>query len=1156
MTFKVRLLLGAAAPLVFNLPALAQVTISTATTTPIATNTANSGAPSDVTIASGGSITLTAAGSTAVTVNSSNTLTNSGAIAINNADNATGVLINPGLTGGYTGSGGSISVLEDYTRTDTDSDKDLDGPLAQGTNRTGLLLAPGGTLTGNISLGLTTNTNSVTTSGTVSVEGNNSYGVSLQSNLNGNYTQNGTVALTGANGIGVDIRGDISGNVEIGGERYSSSGTSVTANGGVAAIGENAVGVSVTGDVAGEFLIDGSISSTGFALGTTSNYVDPDLVTPTTVLVVLDADDLLPNGAAVEIRGNLGKGLLINGAAVGTTDPTDDVKDVIQDFNENRATGSIATLGSAPALLVQAQDGIANNSTVLGLVTETIRDSLDDDKDSNVSETLTTFNYTYGLINRGSITANGVNSGFSATAVKIAGSNDGTHTTTIQGGVFNGGAINASAFEANATGMQIGSGAITPQLVNIGSIGSSVFTETTHAANGIRIESGASVGSVTNNGLISASVRGWDGDAIAFQDLSGTVTSFTNSSRIGGGHIDDDNTDTITSGTGKEIAIDLSHSASNIQLTQFDTVDNARMGGDILFGIGSDRFDLLSGQVIGNINFGTGSDTLNVNSAILAGDVTFGGSGASVALNDSVFGGNIALGNATGAMSFTGNTLYSGDITRTGAGAMTLSVDNSAVNNFAAGTLNLSSMSLTNNARIGLAIDNARITGNTPIYDVSGALNVAANTTFTPIFTQFSNQPFTLRVINAGAINLGGPLADMLADNGPYLYNMSLVQPNANAIDLQLQVKTASQLGLNAREASAYAAVLDLLGQNDDVATAVSAISTAAEFERGWADLLPASDVSVMQVLASNATAAFAATAHRLDMISSKPDAPGGAWTEEFGVYHKADASADTAEISGGGFGVAAGVDLISTGNALVGAYLSLESAELEQENRTGAPLNVAQTSIGAYAGWVNGNLALNGSANYGLVNFTSDRRITLGSALTDRIRADWDGQSYSAAARATYTVPLGWFDVKPFAGLDYIGFKQDGYTETATTDDGLAITAGDSDASLATASAGVKIVGNFFGADDAFSMRPEFSAGYRSVLSWKNTPATLHFGDGSANSTFTLAPGVEPEDALVAGLGLNINSQFLNIHVGYDAELADSYMTHYGSITLRMAFW
>ena len=1152
MTFKVRLLLGAAAPLVFSLPAFAQVSISTATTAPVSTGTANSGAPSDVTITSTGSIALTTAGSTGVTINSNNKLTNAGSITINNADNAVGVRIQPGVTGGYTATG-TINVLEDYTRPDTDADGDLDGPLALGTGRVGLLVEPGGVQTGDIVFGVITGTGG--SIGTVTVEGNDSYGVSVRSNLNGSYIQNGGVTVTGTNAVGVDLRGDVSGNVEIGSETFaSSSGTSTTSSGGVNVVGQNAVGVRVTGDVAGEFMVDGSISSTGFAQGSRSNYIDPDLVTSTTVLVKLDPDDLLVGGSAVEVRSNLARGLLVSGAAVGGVDPTDTIKDVVQDFNENRAAGSISVMGSAPALLVQAQDGVTGEAITLGQVRETIRDTLDDDKDSNIAETIGVFNYDYGLMNRGTITSTGVNTGFSSNAVKIAGSADGTHTTTVLGGIFNGSIITSQAFEADAVGLQIGSGAITPQIVNIGTIRGDVLTENSDSAYGIRIDAGASVGSVTNTGLIASTARGWDGNATAFQDLSGTVATFINNSRIGAGHVDDDTTDTITSGLGRTIAIDLSHRATGVQLTQTDTSDNARIAGDVLFGAGSDRFDLLSGEMVGDVSFGTGSDTLVVTSAKFTGDTTFGGAGANVTSAGSTIVGNLALGSASGALSFSGLSTFNGDITRTGSAALSLSVNNSTVNNFAAGTLNLSSMSLTNSANLGLTIDTARITGNTPLFNVAGTLGIAANTQFTPIFTQFVRQPFTLRVINAGTINNAGTLGNQLTANGPYLYNMSLVQPTANAIDLVLSVKTADQLGLNTREAGAYSAVLDLLGINDDVATAVSSISDAANFQRGFADLLPASDVSVMRVLSSNATAAFGATANRLDMISSKPNAPGGAWTEEFGVYHKADANADTTEISGGGFGVAAGVDLISTGTALIGTYLSLESAELEEEGRSGAPLNVSQTSFGGYAGWINGNLAVNGTASFGLINFTSDRRVTLGS-LSDRIKADWSGQSYSAAGRATYTVPLGWLDVKPFVGLDYIGFNQDSYEETATTETGLAIVAGDADASLATASYGLKLVGNL-GADDAYSIRPEISAGYRNVLSWKNNAATLRFADSPTTSTFSLAPGVEPEDAIVAGVGLNIDSQFLNIKLGYDAEISDTSTTHYGSVTFRLAFW
>lgn len=1134
MTFKMRLLLGAAAPLVFTLPAMAQVSISTATTAPVRTSTANSGAASDISITSTGSITLTtpAAGTAAVTIDSNNSVTNAGTIAIANTNDVLGVRIAPNVTSNFTNNG-SISLLEDYVRTDTDNDGDLDGPLAQGTNRIGVLVDPGGAMTGNIVL-----------NGGVSVEGNNSYGVSVRSALNGNYTQNSTIAVVGTNSVSVDLRENVTGDVKVVGT--------------TAAQGEGAVGLRVLGDVGGEFLIGGAVSSTGF-VGTAvgdSNYVDPDELKAgdKTIAERRDPDELLVGGSAIEVRGNLARGFLINGAAVGGVDPTDDVKDVVQDFNENRSTGSATVFGSAPAVSVRAADGASGRNITLAPVRETILDTLDDDKDGNTTEVIGTFNYDYGFMNRGAISANGFNVGFAATGLEIAGSADGTHTTTVQGGIFNGGSITAQSYEANATAVRIGAGASAPLLLNTGTILAGVNTETTHDSTGVLIEAGASLPTVVNNGLISAQTRGYDGDAVAFRDLSGTVTSFTNTSRIATGYVDNDSTDNITSGAGQAIAVDLSQNTTGINFTQNEAADNARIFGAIRLGSGNDQLNLLSGEVTGNVSFGAGSDTLNINSAKLTGDATFGGTGAIVNLNAATMTGALSIGSAGGSLNFTNGSVYNGAITRTGAGPMSLTVNNATMNNSGAGTLNLTSMSATNSAKVGLVIDNARITGNTPIYNVAGTATIDANTVFTPIFSQFATQPFTLRVLNATTLNLGGSVGSMLNANAPYIYDMQLVQPNPNAIDLVLDVKTASELGLSTREAGAYGAVLNLLSQDDDLGAALTSIPGAGEFLRGWADLMPGSDAAVMRVLSSNATAAFGATAHRLDLIANKPNAPGGAWVEEFGVYHTTDKTDRSLGVDGGGFGVAAGIDVLSTGTALIGAYAALESAEMEEGGRTSAPLNVAQTSFGLYGGWVNGALAVNGAASYGFVDFTSDRQIEIGG-LADRMRADWKGQSYTAGARATYTVPLGWIDVKPFVAADYIGFKQDGYTETATTNENLAITAGDSDANLATASYGVAFIGNL-GSDDAFSIKPELSVGYRNILSWDSSPAAMRFGGNSASTSFTLDPGLEPEDAIVAGLGLNVSSQFLNVKIGYDAEIGDNSMTHYGSVTLRMAFW
>ena len=92
------------------------------------------------------------------------------------------------------------------------------------------------------------------------------------------------------------------------------------------------------------------------------------------------------------------------------------------------------------------------------------------------------------------------------------------------------------------------------------------------------------------------------------------------------------------------------------------------------------------------------------------------------------------------------------------------------------------------------------------------------------------------------------------------------------------------------------------------------------------------------------------------------------------------------------------------------------------------------------------------------------------------------------------------------------------------------------------------------FGSDSSFSLRPEISVSYRNVLSYDSAPGSARFAGGT--TAFLLEPGREPESALVGGVGFNISSEYLNMKLGYDTEIADGSTTHYGSITLRLAFW
>jgi hypothetical protein len=194
--------------------------------------------------------------------------------------------------------------------------------------------------------------------------------------------------------------------------------------------------------------------------------------------------------------------------------------------------------------------------------------------------------------------------------------------------------------------------------------------------------------------------------------------------------------------------------------------------------------------------------------------------------------------------------------------------------------------------------------------------------------------------------------------------------------------------------------------------------------------------------------------------------------------------------------------------------------------------------------------------ASFGLVDFTSDRRVDFGE-ITDRFRGEWTGQTYTAAVRRLlqHATPAGSTHARSSLPTSSASSRT-ATPRNADTMDALAIVAGDSDASMATASYGIMLE-SVLGADEAFAFPPPPVARLPQHPETGNRPpAVMNFVGGSTGTTFSLASGIEPEDALVAGLGLNVDSQFVNIRVGYDAEMSENAMTHYGSVTLRMAFW
>jgi hypothetical protein len=534
--------------------AQAETVISTATTAPVSTSSAG-----DIHVTTAGSIKPT--GGAAITLNSNNKVNNEGSIAIQGVDGSAGIVANPGFAGDISNTG-TITIDEDYTPTDDDKDGDLDGPFAKGSSRFGIHVLSGGTYTGNITGG-----------GAITVEGNNSAGIAIDSTLNGSLNAtNGKVSVIGDNSVGIRTA-TVNGNVNIG------SSSSVVVQ------GANAVGVLLGGNVTGAVTLQGTVTATGYRY--TTLPADPSK---------LDADDLLQGGPAVLIAGNVGGGILLD-TRPADNDPnkTDEDGDGIEDANET--TAALVSFGAGPALKI----GSTTQDITIGAVGSTGN----------------------GLVNKGTIVGNGVYSGVNATGLEIGGTG---RTVTIAGGMTSSGGISANANGANATAVHIGSGATVPQITNSGSISASGGGTATSGAQTIQIDAGATVNSINNSGSILATRNGSSGSATAIVDKSGKLSLVQNS-----GSISVANASTLGDSA---TAIDLSANTTGAIVRQVAAASGKpapTISGNIRLGAGADTLDIQSGSVIGNVNFGGGSDALNLSgNALYRGNLT---NSAGLALN-------------------------------------------------------------------------------------------------------------------------------------------------------------------------------------------------------------------------------------------------------------------------------------------------------------------------------------------------------------------------------------------------------------------------------------------------------------------------------------------------------------------------------------------
>jgi hypothetical protein len=1133
---------AAVAPLLmFAGVAHATTTISDSRTTPVATATVGTGSTADdITVASGGSFKLTAAGP-AITLNSNNTVTNAGSISTKAVDGSIGILVQGGNTGSVSNTG-SITLDDDYTPTDTDKDGIPDGLFAEGTGRYGIKIVGPGAFTGDITNAL---------GGSITINGNESYGISLDTTLNGNLTNNGTISLTGNNGYGIRTTsaGVINGNLRL--------------QGAISVTGGNSNGVSVEGAVNGSFVLQGSVGVSG--LRYTSR---PSLKSDRDKL---GAEDLLSSGVGVRIASNVTGGVLLDAPpanlitdvsnptpVVGTPTSNDEDGDGVLDASETTASISVFGRRDDPNHPGQYLAGVA---LLVGSDTQAV-----------TVGSVGTGAYDYGLVIRGAVGASGVYDGFAATGVQIGG-DTGTQTTTINNGVRITGGVAAATYSADSTGLLVNTGASAPTLFVDGGVITATITESTQtpsggftASNGfdataILVRSGATVSSINNTGSLIAVALGENSGAYAIRDLSGGVTSITNTKTIQATATrtddSDDTDDTDTDATNEvvgprfvAVAIDVSANTTGVTVTQsgvndgddgadgvadadadadgVDDADEPTIVGDIRFGSGNDQLLVQNGTVTGDISFGNGNDKLVISgTGDVWGDVTHGAGTFDISVNNGIL-------TLSKAKVLTGTSLYLG-----GSDSQLVITADPSASGQKNSELNVTTATLDTGSKLGL-----RLTSLVTSFTDADHDGVVDNAVFTAIHTA-----------TPGGLTVGSGIdGGLVGGDTPFLYKSKVeVDAAAGDVNIILTLRTTDELGLNTEGAAAFDSFYTALSGDSGVTTAILDQTTQKDFLKLYNQFLPNPGEGIFSALDLTSRAVGRIIADRPDRAERY--GPDSLWIQEVNADVMRDAGVGLGSDTKA-FGFVAGYESMGDDGGALGATLAYVTAEEhDKDSQVGEQVSISNVEASVYWRRAVGNWLFSARGAGGYVWFDGDRRFvypgaTSADAVLREYDSGWTGYTLAANASVSYEARFGRYYIRPQVNVDYFHLNEEGYRENGGSNSQLGLIISSRTSDRLSASAEVAF-GATFGRD--LWWRPEIRVGYREIASGSVGDLTAQFQGGG--SSFLLTAQDPTGGAAVLALALKAGTAMSYVAIQGELEALDSETRYNLRLEGRMMF-
>ncbi|MCJ2183761.1 autotransporter outer membrane beta-barrel domain-containing protein [Novosphingobium sp. 1949] len=881
-------------------------------------------------------------------------------------------------------------------------------------------------------------------------EASNRYGIYVAGDASGSITNYGDIYVEGQDSGGIVLAGDYTGDI-------LNDGT-------IKVIGDNAVGISTQG-VDGDITIMGSVYVVGD--NATAVSINGDVTGTVTLqgtisqLYYYTDDDgnteylsraaLREGAAAVEITGNVDGGIVVK-AAPDDDDNDDADGDGVDDDEEE--SGAIVSYGNGPAIQVGGTDDITIGSS-----------------DSYIG--------TYSIAIEGSVTGNSYYSNTDAYGLVIGGQGG---NVTLTDGIGVSGTLEAITYDSAATAL----------LINEGS----------------------SVTSLYNSGTIIASVSsGGEATLVAIQDLSGTLTSITNT-----GFITASGTSTDTT-----VALDLSANTTGVTITQYLNDDDAETSadyledndvdvdptvytaiyGDILLGSGDDTIDASSGEIEGDTSFGAGDDTLILSGDTnYIGDIDWGTGTATATMSDtSTFDGTMNFEGETGTLTINDSAVYTGDFENADNLTVTVNGGDLIADTDGGGAVSFGTLYVGSDGVIGVNVDGDDVS----YFNVTNA-TLADGASVTATITDLTTAEGTYTVLTSDNLTIEGDLN--VADDLPFIYSGE-VTTDTNDVYLTVSRKSTSDLGLTSSSASAWDAIYAASANDDYMTESLLQVDDSETLNEQTASMLPDHAGGIFEAVT---TGTRLVSQHIADDTSTFGISDVGGWFEPI-YWQSSKATSGTASYKISGWGLSLGLERKTKLGYFGFSYAYLSSTV--KDNGGSQDLDVGQHDFGVFWRKKSGALLTYARLGASKVSIGSTRNYTGTIDDTDfsyEADADWNGWLLSGMAGASYRYQVSRrFSLRPRVDLEQFWLHESGYSEDSSDSDAIPLTVASRTSKSTTVTpmlAAAYSLGQL--SPDWRPLTFQLEAGRREVLSGGLGKTTAYFNGGDtydAGESFTIDP-------------------------------------------------